>query len=128
MAVTGRMWAILVSPVLLAGGSVQAQEGGQVLFNNACRTCHTIKEGDHRLGPSLHAIVGRAAGSHPDYEYSGSMQASGITWDEANLDRFLADPEAVVPGNKMKPFAGIADAAERAAIIAFLAEAAPADD
>ena len=47
---------------------------GQLLFNNACLTCHTMKEGDNRLGPNLHNIIGRKAGSLPDYGYSSAMK------------------------------------------------------
>ena len=48
-------------------------ESGQLTFNNACRTCHTIKEGDNRLGPNLHDVVGRKAGSLPKYGYSSAI-------------------------------------------------------
>jgi cytochrome c len=105
----------------LAGLAMSAtQDGGQLQFNNACRTCHSVKEGDNRLGPNLHGIVGRQAGSLPDYAYSESMKNAGLIWDEPALDRFLADPEGVVRGNKMKPFGGIASAEERAKLIAYL--------
>jgi len=94
---------------------------GQVKFNNFCRTCHSLKEGDHRLGPSLQGIIGRKAGSTPGYtSYSQGMTESGIVWDEATLDRFLANPDAVVPGNNMKPFTRIADPAVRKEIIEYL--------
>ena len=92
----------------------------QMIFNNACRTCHSMKEGDDRLGPSLAGVVGRKAGSLPGYPYSSSMQNSGVTWDEATLDKFIADPDQVVGGNKMKPFTGIADSGQRKEIIGFL--------
>jgi len=92
----------------------------QMTFNNACRTCHSMKEGDNRLGPSLGGVVGRKAGTVAGYAYSPSMQNSGITWDEATLDKFIADPDQVVGGNKMKPFTGIADASQRGEIVAFL--------
>jgi cytochrome c len=91
---------------------------GQVKFNNSCRTCHSMREGDNRLGPSLHGIIGRKAGSSPGYtSYSQAMVNSGIVWDEATLDRFLANPDAVVPGNNMKPFASIPDETVRQQII-----------
>jgi len=93
---------------------------GELAFNNACRTCHTLKEGDNRLGPSLHAVIGRKAGSLPGYWYSDSMKTSDIVWDETTLDRFIAEPDAVVRGNRMKPFGGVASAEERARIIARL--------
>lgn len=92
----------------------------QMAFNNACRTCHSMKEGDNRLGPSLAGVVGRKAGTLPGYAYSPSMQNSGVTWDEATLDKFIANPEQVVGGNKMKPFTSISDETQRKDIIAFL--------
>lgn len=97
-----------------------AQDEGQTAFNNNCRTCHTMKEGDNRQGPNLAGIVGRKAGSLQNYNYSSSMKQSGITWDEANLDQFIANPEQVVGGNSMKPYGGITDAAQRKTIIEFL--------
>jgi cytochrome c len=61
-----------------------------VAFNTHCRTCHTTKEGDNRLGPSLHNIYGSKAGASSGYSnYSQGLASSGITWDEANLNRFL---------------------------------------
>jgi cytochrome c len=92
----------------------------QLVFNNVCRTCHTLEEGDNRLGPNLHNIIGRKAGSVPDYGYSSAMKDADLTWDRATLDRFIANPDQVVPGNKMKPYGGLTSAEERAKIIAFL--------
>lgn len=92
----------------------------QMTFNNSCRTCHSMKEGDNRLGPSLAGVVDRKAGSVAGYAYSSSMQNSGITWDEATLDKFIANPDQVVGGNKMKPFTGISDESQRKEIVAFL--------
>ena len=63
---------------------------GQLLFNNACRTCHTMKEGDNRLGPNLHNIIGRKAGSLPDYGYSSAMKGAdfvGIRRRSKDLSR-----------------------------------------
>ena len=100
-----------------AGGG---EEAGQLAFNNACRTCHTVKEGDNRLGPNLHAIIGRKAGSLPGYSFSSPLAQSGIVWDEANLDRFIENPDSVAPGNNMKPYTGITNPDERAKIVAYL--------
>jgi cytochrome c len=103
--------------------AVAAQEEsdeGKVAFNNACRTCHSFKAGDNRLGPTMHGVVGRKAGTVEGFAFSPSMKNSGITWDEANLDKFIANPEAVVSGNGMKPFGGIADAGERTKIVNYL--------
>lgn len=93
---------------------------GESLFNNACRTCHTLKQGDDRLGPNLHKIIGRKAGSLPNYGYSSSMKGADLVWDKATLDRFIADPDQVVSGHSMKPYGGLTSAEERAQIITFL--------
>lgn len=108
------------SLICLAGGA-SAQGAGQIEFNNNCRTCHTVNEGDNRLGPSLHHVVGREAGTLPDYNFSGAMASSSVVWDKATLDRFIEHPDAVVQGHKMKPFTGIADAEVRSAIVDYLA-------
>ncbi|MGH6713308.1 MAG: c-type cytochrome [Bradyrhizobium sp.] len=93
---------------------------GQQLFNNACRTCHTVKQDDNRQGPNLHRIIGRKAGSLPGYGYSSAMKEAGFTWDADKLKRFMANPEAVVSGNSMKPYSGLASADDSAKIIAYL--------
>jgi len=100
----------------------QGTEGGQQAFNNACRTCHMVREGDNRLGPNLHKIVGRKAGSLPDYAFSSAMKEAGFVWDEQKLDRFMANPDEVVPGNSMKPYGGLSSGEDRKKIIAFLAQ------
>lgn len=97
-----------------------AEQDGQLAFNNVCRTCHTLREGDNRLGPNLYKIIGRKAGSLPNYSYSDAMKGADFVWDTATLDRYLSNPDQVVPGNNMKPYGGLASADERAKIIAFL--------
>jgi cytochrome c len=115
-----------VSPIFallsLSAAAVADTGGGdaQITFNNSCRTCHSINEGDHRLGPSLHGVVGRKAGSIEGYAFSPAMQSAGIVWSEENLDRFIASPDAVVHGNAMKPYGGIDDAKQRAEIVGYL--------
>ncbi|MEO8419596.1 MAG: c-type cytochrome [Hyphomicrobium sp.] len=98
----------------------EESEDGKVAFNNACRTCHSFKADDNRLGPTLHGIVGRKAGSVEGFAFSPAMKGSGVTWDAATLDKFISDPNQVVSGNKMQPFGGIADAGERKKIIDYL--------
>ena len=113
-------WILLCAPTL-----AQDPEAGQIAFNNACRTCHTPREGDNRLGPSLYGVIGRKAGSLPRYNnYSESMKKADIVWDKSTLDRFIANPDAVVPGNNMKPYGGITSAEERGKIVAYLESAA----
>ncbi len=107
--------------VLLPSAEAQDTEDGKLAFNNACRTCHSMRPDDNRLGPSLHGVVGRKAGTLKGYTFSPAMQNSGITWDEETLDKFIANPDQVVRGNAMKPYGGIADEGERKKIIAYLA-------
>ena len=95
-------------------------ESGQLTFNNACRTCHTTKEDDNRLGPNLHNIVGRKAGSLRNYGYSSAMKGADFVWDKEKLDHFIAKPDEVVPGNNMKPYGGLTSAEDRAKVIVFL--------
>jgi hypothetical protein len=72
-----------------------------------------VREGDNRLGPNLHKIVGRKAGSQPDYAFSTAMKEAGFVWDEEKLDRFIANPDEVVPGNSMKPYGGLSSRDEQ---------------
>lgn len=86
-----------------------------------CSTCHSLKPGDAaREGPNLRGVLGRAAASSDaQYRYSPVLQASGWTWDEATLDRFLANPRRALPGTTMT-FIGLKLANERQAVICHL--------
>ena len=90
---------------------------GKTLYEG-CLACHSIDDND--LGPRHRGVVGRHAGSVEDYAYSNALKNSGLTWDEATLDRWLTNPTALVPGTKM--FFKIDDAQARADIIAYLKE------
>ncbi len=93
----------------------------ELAFNGHCRECHAFDKGDNRLGPSLYGVVGRKAGIVAGFAYSDSLKSSGVTWDEKTLDKWITNPNAVVPGNNMGAiFSGLADADQRAKIIAFL--------
>jgi cytochrome c len=112
--------------VSLAGASFAAAKDndGKLAFNTHCRNCHSFKKGDNRLGPSLYGIVGAKAGQVKGFNaYSGSL--TGFTWDEATLDRFIANPSSVAPTTNMN-YPPVGDPAERAKIIDFLkAQASP---
>lgn len=96
---------------------------GKIVFA-ACAACHSVVAGEAAgVGPNLHGIVGRAAGSAKDFGYSGAMKTSGLSWTTAELDAFLADPAAKISGTSMAAGA-IADAADRKAVIAYLADSA----
>jgi cytochrome c len=89
---------------------------GKVLYGG-CMGCHSLDDND--VGPRHRGVVGRKAGSVPDYAYSQALKASGIVWDPASLDRWLTNPQKLVPGAKM--FYSVPDAQSRADIIAYLA-------
>jgi cytochrome c len=121
IATLSGMACMLSSPSALSQepqGKDAASE--QQAFNNACRTCHTIKEGDNRQGPNLYKIIGRKAGSLPDYKYSSAMKEADFVWDKEKLERFIASPDEVVPGNSMKPYSGLASTDDRTKVIAYL--------
>lgn len=84
-----------------------------------CASCHSIEPGKNGLGPSLAGVFGAKAGHEPAFAYSTPMRNSGLTWDEATLDRYLKNPREVVPGTKMA-YAGLKDDAKRAELVAWL--------
>ena len=92
---------------------------GAALFKQQCGTCHTTNATDPiRQGPSLFKIVGRPAGKAEGFHYSAGFAKADFAWDEARLDAWLTNPQAVIPGAVMayrqaKP-------ETRAAIIAYL--------
>ena len=82
-----------------------------------CKVCHQLAQ--NGIGPQLHGVVGRKAGTIPDFNYSQANKKSGITWTPEKLFQFIERPQRVVPGTKMT-FAGVSDAQKRADIIAYL--------
>jgi cytochrome c2 len=106
------------SAAAASGGTVAAAATPPTAFNQ-CKVCHSVEKGDHGLGPSLAGIYGTKAGEIPGFEFSDAMKNSGLTWNADNLDRYLENPQKVIPGTKMS-FAGVKDAAKRKAIIDYL--------
>lgn len=94
---------------------------GEQLFKE-CLKCHTIAPGQVKIGPSLAGVVGRQPGSIPAFGYSQDMinfGASGIVWNEDNLDQFLTRPRSMIAGTKMV-FQGFRKQADRDDLIAYL--------
>ena len=91
-------------------------KSGEALYER-CAACHSLER--DRAGPRHCGLFGRRAGSVRDFPYTAGMKRSKIVWNADSLDRFLADPEAVVPGTAMG-LARVASAAERADLIAYL--------
>ncbi|MGY3030912.1 cytochrome c [Bradyrhizobium sp. USDA 4354] len=118
LAGAGALTLLLCAPSSLAQQPA-SDDTGQQAFNNSCRTCHSVKEGDNRLGPNLNKIVGRKAGSLPNYNYSSSMKEAGFVWDQDKLTRFMVKPDDVVSGHKMQPYGGVS-AEEAAKVVAYL--------
>lgn len=94
---------------------------GEVKFQD-CAACHKLEAGINNVGPSLNGVFGRKAGEISDFRYSPAIKRSGITWTAQTIDNFIIDPQAMVPGNRM-PYAGMANAGDRADLIAFLQKA-----
>jgi glucose/arabinose dehydrogenase len=96
---------------------------GKILFQQNCAVCHTDTLGPGnmtitRQGPSLVGVFGRRAGGGPNFNYTRSLQESGLTWDASTLDRFLTNPSAMVPGTTMAMI--VANSADRADVIGYL--------
>jgi cytochrome c len=114
LAVTTAVVAMLIASSAKAAGDAKA---GQQVFAR-CAACHSTTPGDNKIGPSLAGLFGRKSGSEPGYNYSPALKAANITWDEHNLDQFLANPAADVHGTKM--FISVPAAADRQNVISYL--------
>jgi cytochrome c len=118
-----RATAALLATLLPAGAAYADGDAarGEARFQD-CAACHKLEAGANNVGPSLHGVFTRKAGELPDFRYSPALKRSGIVWTPETLDAFLTNPQALVPGNRM-PYAGMADAGNRADLIAYLLKA-----
>lgn len=112
---------LATSPVLAAGDAA----AGKKVFTK-CMACHDLAVDKNKIGPSLHGVVGRTAGSLPSFEakYSDAMKqagAGGLVWDETNITAYLKAPKEKVPGNKMA-FPGLKEDADIANVISYIEE------
>ena len=116
-----RIYAFVAFVLAGSVGAASAQDAalGEKVFLK-CRACHQIGEGaKNAVGPVLNGVVGRKAGTYPDYSYSDANKSSGLTWDEATLKEYLKNPRAKVPGTKMI-FPGLPKDEDIANVIAYL--------
>jgi cytochrome c len=116
------MGTAMTSIALIAAAPGDAQDASLKSSFTRCSICHAVNGSGGKLGPDLTGVVGRKAGSVPGYAYSDAMKASKITWTPAEIEKFIAGPQAMVPGTKMT-FAGISDPAQRAKVVAYLKSA-----
>lgn len=89
---------------------------GKQLYAVRCAACHSVDY--NGIGPSHKNIAGRRAGTFPGFAYSKALRESSVVWNEQTINRWLADPEKLIPGQQM--FIQIPDAKERADIVAYL--------
>lgn len=113
--------AIAVLALGMAGAAdAQDLKKGKRVFNK-CKACHALEDGKNKVGPHLHGVFGRNAGAVEGYKYSKAMKESGIVWDDATMDEYLAAPKKYVKGTKMA-FAGLKKEDDRVNLIAYLKE------
>jgi cytochrome c len=110
--------AAAAAALIVSGAAAFAAdaEHGKTLYT-ACLACHSEKP--DALGPSLKSVFGRPSASLEDFRYSNPMKRANLTWDEANLREYIADPQAKVKGNRM-PFAGFTKESDVDDVVAYL--------
>jgi cytochrome c len=110
--------ALLAAFPLAAHAAGDPKAGAEVF--KRCAVCHTAqKGGGDGLGPDLFGVVGRKSASRPGFAYSAGLKKSGLVWNEANLNKWVAGPQRVVPGNKMM-FPGLSSKKQQADVVAYL--------
>jgi cytochrome c len=110
--------ALAVSMAMSTRASSCDAAAGERAFEK-CTACHSLLAGQHIMGPSLNALIGRRAGTVDGFNFSIALRESGVLWSGTTLDAFLKSPQSFIPGNVM-PFGGIQNATERAALVCFL--------
>jgi len=102
--------------VLAAPSQAADPARGKQLYDSRCIGCHSLDAS--RVGPAHRGVFGRRAGALKDYDYSAALRDSRVVWDARTLDRWLADPERLIPGQRMNY--SVAEPADRADLIAYL--------
>ena len=111
---------VLAGFATLAHADGDAARGKQVF--KKCTACHSLQAGKIKIGPPLHGVFGRKAGTVDRFKYSKAMKSAGIDWSPETLDKYLAAPKKFIPRNRM-PFPGIKKSQDRADLIAYLLQA-----
>jgi cytochrome c len=106
---------LVTSSTALAAGDPTV---GQTVFAARCAACHSTKPDDNKIGPSLAGIVGSKSGTVPGFNFSTAMKDANVTWDGANLDKYLANPNGFVHGTKM--FVNLPSETDRENVVAYL--------
>lgn len=118
-----RMRRAVIAGLLLAGSTTAAlaadPAAGENIFKTQCAICHSVVAGENRIGPALFGVVGRKAGTVPGFNYTADHKKLGVTWDAATLNKYLANPRAMVPDTSMI-YPGLKDDAKRADLVAYL--------
>jgi cytochrome c len=118
--VTLSLLASAIALVIAVPAHAQDAAAGEKVFKANCGICHSPQPGRNLIGPSLFSVANRHSGEIPGFHYSDANRNSGLIWNVATLDRYLAGPRELVPGTKMT-FPGLKDAQQRADLIAYLA-------
>ena len=118
LALTGCVVALIFFMALPGTGQAQNSEHGKELFEKRCSGCHALDK--EKEGPRLRGVYGRMSGTVQSFQYSSGLKNAHITWDATSLDKWLADPEKLVPDSDMA--FQLVRAEERADIIAYLKE------
>ena len=91
---------------------------GKTVFATHCAVCHATEAGQNKIGPSLAGIVGSKSGSVPGFNFSTAMKEANVTWDDANLEKYLVNPTGFINGTKM--FVNLPSETDRQNVIAYL--------
>jgi cytochrome c len=123
-------WIVFIVAALLVpcvGSPAKAQVAGDAaagadVFKQQCAMCHNVGPGaQNSVGPVLNGIIGRKAGSYPDFGYSPQNKNFAVTWDVATLTRYLKSPKSYIVGTKMF-FDGLSSPKDVADVIAYLTQ------
>jgi cytochrome c len=110
------LMAALLCPFVVPAAFAADAAHGEEIYNSRCIACHSPDA--NRVGPKHRGVVGRTAGTVPDFNYSKAVKSSGVVWSEETLDKWLTNPQAFIPGQRMN--FKVADPADRADLIAYL--------